>query len=158
MKRYRIVFLAVCVLAFTMASMLPAEASASKCGYGGYQYGEYKWITCLTVYGVHRVVNEFDVSFTNNSAYKVIGHHQIWWCYSTGSPCTTIFNTSQRTFNPNDGITSNCPWPSTGQYCEEYPGWNYTFPEGAKLYDTLWEYIGGTYRKDAQTPAIIIKY
>jgi hypothetical protein len=160
MKRIRIVFLAVSVLAFTLASIMPAEAvETSKCGYGGYSYGIYKYITCLTITANHRVVSEFDLSFTNNSAYKVIGHHQIWWCYSTGSPCTTIFNTSQRTFVPYNGITSNCPWPSTGQYCELYPGWHYTFPEGAKLYDTFWEYLAnGTYRKDAQTPAIIIKY
>ena len=58
------------------------------------------------------VVNTFSLTNESQQSHPATGHIQVWWCYGSGSPCYTIFDTPDDYYAANGG--------TNGYY---YPGY-----------------------------------
>jgi len=131
-------------VAMTMVMAVPALAwNHYNCHTWASWNGDYDQLCGGVTGNQSYVVNTFDL--TNESAqwHPASGHIQEWWCYGSGSPCYTIFNTSEDYYAADGG---------TNVY--HYPGFAYRFPAGAYLYATFWErdiYTGNKYKAVVQT-------
>jgi hypothetical protein len=135
---------AVLAAAMTLVMAVPAFAwSHYNCHTWASLTGDYDQL-CGGVSGSQSyVVNVFSLTNESQQWHAANGHIQVWWCYGSGSPCYTIFNTPDNFYAANGG---------TNVYY--YSGYWYRFPAGAYLYATFWErdiYTGNNWRKVVQT-------